>query len=265
MNVKTSMSDITGNVIRVREYADQYISGTLAELEVENYGNTQDYFFRDGTITVTEEERRQQLSKIPVEYAGKYAKDFNFELYGSDISAQKKIANSFVLNFKKYLMSGNGLYIFSKTKGTGKTMLACVLANELIKKSDACGLNVKYVTAQGYIEMIRERTGEAYTYKDCTLLIFDDIGSETSREDSWTKAPVFDLVNYRYSNHLPTIYTSNFPMDELKEDERTIDRIVSSSAPIALPNVPIRRQQGLKEISRFMRETEKDVSENIFD
>ncbi len=53
-------------------------------------------------------------------------------------------------------MSGNGLYIFSKTKGTGKTMLACVLANELIKKSDACGLNVKYVTAQGYIEMIRE-------------------------------------------------------------------------------------------------------------
>ncbi len=134
--------------------------------------------------------------------------------------------------------------------------------------------------------MIRERTGEAYTYKDCTLLIFDDIGSETSREDSWTKAPVFDLVNYRYSNHLPTIYTSNFPMDELKEDERTIDRIVSSSAsnfpmdelkedertidrivsssaPIALPNVPIRRQQGLKEISRFMRET--DVSENIFD
>ena len=96
MNVKTSMSDITGNVIRVREYADQYISGTLAELEVENYGNTQDYFFRDGTITVTEEERRQQLSKIPVEYAGKYAKDFNFELYGSDISAQKKIANSFM-------------------------------------------------------------------------------------------------------------------------------------------------------------------------
>ena len=67
MNVQTSMSDITGNVIRVREYADQYISGTLAELEVENYGNTQDYFFRDGTITVTEEERRQQLSKIPVE------------------------------------------------------------------------------------------------------------------------------------------------------------------------------------------------------
>ena len=54
-------------------------------------------------------------------------------------------------------------------------------------------------------------------------------------------------------------------MYELKEDERTIDRIVSSSAPIALPNVPIRRQQGLKEIYRFMRETETDASENIFD
>ena len=255
-----SINGVSGNVIDVHKLNDCI----LFRLSVEGYGESQYYKAGNGSISLDTEMHRKDLSGIPVEYYYKYAKDFRFELYGKDMEEQKKAVNDFVLNFKeRYLLSGNGLYIYSKEKGTGKTMLACVVGNEIMKRLDK---SVKYVTAPDYIEHCREKRGEVIkSYRECSVLILDDLGAEsTSKKEEWTKSAIFGLVDWRYKNHLSTIFTSNCPYGSLNEDGRTIDRIASSCVPISIPDVPIRRIQGKKYMEDFKNNASVNDEEKLF-
>lgn len=58
------------------------------------------------------------------------------------------------------------------------------------------------------------------------FLILDDFGFDKATD--WNSELLFLLVDYRYVNKLPTIFTSNFSFNELKKnnyDERMVDRI----------------------------------------
>ena len=74
----------------------------------------------------------------------------------------------------------------------------------------------------------------------CSLLILDDLGTQQGRE--WINEAVFSLVDYRYRENKPTIYTSNLPIDEASKDERTASRIQGTSLKVVLPNVLIRQK-----------------------
>ena len=82
-------------------------------------------------------------SNIPAIYQTARLTDFDATLYGGAGSAQRRTAESiraqaarYVANFDqiKADTSGRGLYLTSRTKGSGKTMLACIIANELIDR-----------------------------------------------------------------------------------------------------------------------------------
>jgi DNA replication protein DnaC len=45
------------------------------------------------------------------------------------------------------------------------------------------------------------------------LLVLDDLGASKSTE--WTEEINYRLVNHRYENELPTLFTSNVPPKEL--------------------------------------------------
>lgn len=262
VQLATTIGNIQGKVVRVSEYEDDRQKGTLAEIDVPNYGKTQDFFFNNGMITQCEEERRKSLSRIPVEYKSKYPKDFDFSLYGENTNLQKKIVNDFIINFNTaYKITGRSLYIFSKEKGTGKTMLACILANEIMRRY---GISCKYVNSQEYIEMYSsKKTEEVEAMKNCMLLILDDIGAESTGRDNWTQKIIYNLVNWRYVNHYPTIFTSNFPIEELKEDDTTISRL-ERCIPISIPNVSIRRQNSYSEVKKFIDGIDSKEMEQIF-
>lgn len=255
-----SVNGVSGEITDVHKLDDC----TLFRLSIKGYGESQYYRVRNGYISEDDVTQRKDLSGIPIEYYYKYAKDFNFALYGRNMEEQKKVVNDFVLNFKeRYLLSGNGLYIYSKEKGTGKTMLACVIGNELMKR--VCN-SVKYVTAPDYIEQCHARQSEVIkSYKNCSVLILDDLGAEsTSKKEEWTKSVIFGLVDWRYKNHLSTIFTSNCFYCNLNEDGRTIDRIASSCIPIIIPDVPIRRTQGTKYINDFKNNVSVDDDKAVF-
>ena len=79
------------------------------------------------------------------------------------------------------------------------------------------------MTKKGYSGDDREVTA----LFDASLLVLDDIGVQMSKE--WVDTVLYRLVNSRYTNRLPTIYTSNIPVEKLKVDDRISDRIESTT------------------------------------
>ena len=67
----------------------------------------------------------------------------------------KQVIWDFFNNFKTWEKSGKGLYLWSKTPGSGKTFLSCCVARSLMVKYD---LRMRFVTAPDYLAAV----GESY-------------------------------------------------------------------------------------------------------
>lgn len=110
--------------------------------------------------------------------------------------------------------------------GSGKTTGACRMLRRYVEercREIAPGLwsrpRVKFTTAQGYLEDVRAawQTPEmdrALVNRGCSCLVLDDLGQEPPTE--WAVSRIFDLVDHRWSENLPTIVTSQFPLDALE-------------------------------------------------
>lgn len=74
------------------------------------------------------------------------------------------------------------------------------------------------------------------------MLILDDIGAAVEDKE-WIRNSIFRLVNRRHENLLPTIYTSNVPIDKLKCGERVTSRIYEDSFQLSMPEISIRMKK----------------------
>ena len=86
------------------------------------------------------------------------------------------------------------------------------------------------------------------------LLVLDDMGVQMAKE--WIDTVLYRLVNDRYVNRLPTVYTSNVPVGDLRMDERITDRIESTTFSVNLPEESIRREARQQEKGRLLEEIE---------
>lgn len=109
-----------------------------------------------------------------------------------------------------------GAYFFGKV-GVGKTMLACVIANERARQGKAS----LFVTLPDMLEELRdfdnpERRAEKLRLLYVTpCLIIDDLGAE--KPTAWACETLFRVCNQRYNENLQTIFTSNFGLDKIAE------------------------------------------------
>lgn len=250
-------------VVSISETKSEEMSGTLETYDIEGYGVTQPYYVPDSIVTGARTDARRNLSMIPPEYVYKLANDFKWSGYRENVSMQKKIVNAFVINFAECKKQGRGLYIFSETKGSGKTMLACCVANEIMKRQD---ISVKFITTLDYLELCKKKTDDAQemirTIQDCSFLILDDIGTESEKD--WVNDMLYRLINHRDSALLPTIYTSNKEIAKLKLDSRIINRIEGHSIPVCMPEQSIRQERAQKSTEIFLKHILLNTQENIF-
>lgn len=196
--------------------------------------------------------RSEDFVGIPLNY-----KDtFNFEIYSVNIEKIKKLVYSFIKDFSKWNGSGKGLYLWSKTPGSGKTLLACNIAKSVMVKYD---LQMRFITATDYISAVgdsfRRERGEndsSEVFRTCKLLILDDIGTQIGRE--WQQQELFRLINKRLVDGNVTIFTSNLPPEKLNLENRTIDRIIKSSIVIQMPEESIRLRKAKNEQEYFLKE-----------
>lgn len=200
-----------------------------------------------------EAEFRRIRAMMPPEYMNLTGKDFDWTKYGSDISERKGVVQKFIMNYENFQDKNMGLYIYSGTKGSGKTMLACCILNEISKRYVG---SVKFINALDFLEMTKK--GFNYDKPDvealymAKVLVIDDIGVQLEKE--WINTVFYRLINSRYQNGKVTIYTSNMPINDLKMDDRIIDRIESTSFEVHLPEVPIRQQMRRAEKEKMMNE-----------
>ena len=89
----------------------------------------------------------------------------------------------------------------------------------------------------------------------------DDIGAEGDSKD-WITTAVFRLVDFRDKHILPTIYTSNYEMENLPGDERTADRIVGHSVPLVMPEYSVRRSEAKRKTEDFLKGLLKEPAAN---
>ena len=190
---------------------------------------------------------------MPSEYMGKTGAAFDWTLYEENIEPQKKIVNAFVKRFAEFEQSGRGLYIYSKCKGSGKPFLACILANEITARRP---FSMKFITLPDLIELVKSKDElDRQTLEGlyaCRLLILDDIGAHDGGK-AWINEAIFRLIDYRYRERRPVIFTSNCEASKLDCDERIADRIEAMTVPLPMPEVRVRQKIAARASGDFLK------------
>ena len=138
-------------------------------------------------------------------------------------------AKAYSDSWKEVLEHGTCL-IFSGQAGTGKTHLACAIANSLIGQ----GVSSLFTTVSDAMRSIKRTYGSDSTmsegqaiaaFVDPQLLILDEVGG--SKGTDYEMQLMFDIINKRYENSRPTIIMTNLDPIALREHlgERITDRL----------------------------------------
>ena len=177
------------------------------------------------------------LADIP---AGRSLTDFDWSLYGADLSREKLITDRFVDRFPAFESEGLGLFITSRTRGSGKTFLASSIGGELIERWEA---STRFVSASNLIEISKQKRDDGRDPLDelisCRVLILDDLGQQRTGRD-WLTDILFRVIDKRYSAKKVIIVTSNVALAELDFDDRVVDRLNAMTVTVRLPEVCIR-------------------------
>ena len=192
---------------------------------------------------------RLNFANIPDAFKDVELSNFGSSVYKKEESKQAikivvGIVKEYLKDLDNNLKQGMGLYIYSKTKGSGKTRLAISIANELMKKHNT---QVKFATSPQILNEIRATWDKDSEYTESKLLdalsttkvlVIDDFGTEEVK--GWVNDKYYSIINQRYINRKTTILTSNHSLENLEYDDRIISRIRERVYQISFPNEDIR-------------------------
>lgn len=198
-----------------------------------------------------------RLSNIPGRFTTSYLGSFSWEIYGQDTDIQRKVVNSFIEDYKQWKDRGLGLYLFSRTKGAGKTHLACLMANELMIQY---GIRCQFLHVSSLIDEIKtaDRDGmesPLLRLYSTDLLILDDLGAQ--KGNNWLNDSLFKIFDHRLDIGGMTLITSNVEVNELADrgfDDRIVDRIYRTTMVLSLPEVCVREMRAGYEKEKLLRE-----------
>lgn len=202
---------------------------------------------------IEKEEKNQRLKTIKKNslmeksFYNKTFENWDFE------KGDRKLYNlgtKYIENFKEIKEEGLGLLITGGV-GNGKSYLSFAIANGLLKK----GVPVVCISINGLLERIKEtysiwgKEGEWEIIKllgNADLLVIDDLGTEQNTE--WSISKIYTIIDSRYRNKLPTVVTTNYPVDILKDryGERTVDRLIEMCTTIESKGNSIRKINALE-------------------
>lgn len=116
-----------------------------------------------------------------------------------------------------------GWILLEGSYGCGKTHLAAAIANAAVER----GAPTLFITVPDLLDSLRfaynspETTFEARfeDIRSASLLVMDDFGTQNAT--GWAQEKLFQIINYRYINRLPTVVTTNLVLDEIESRIRS--------------------------------------------
>jgi DNA replication protein DnaC len=128
--------------------------------------------------------------------------------------------------------------------GCGKTHLAAAIANYSVNH----GIPTLFITVPDLLDSLRFAYADPETtfeqrfeeIRNAKLLIMDDFGTQNAT--GWAQEKLFQIINYRYTNKLPTVITTNLMLDEIEgrirsrlQDEGYVNHIMITASDYRRP------------------------------
>lgn len=158
-----------------------------------------------------------------------------------NVSYETDVSETIKQESIKQIRNREGLYIWGEP-GCGKTHVACAIAKNLLKN----GIDVLFYNTGDLLEKIREGYNKVFEdpeelglFREVMefkgVLILDDIASE--RDNEWAKERLYLIINKRWDDMLPTIFTSNCDMEILSAriGDRITSRIAGMTTRVLIP------------------------------
>lgn len=157
-----------------------------------------------------------QSSQIPARFASA-----SFDTFKTS-SARQRLTLSDARRYAQAISGRQqigGLVFFGRS-GTGKTHLAI----SLLRHCQMAGLSGFYVRAIDLMNRLRQTQGASATYQDrqvienlskVDVLIIDDVGKSMGTD--FERAAMFNILDLRWGELLPTVMTSNLELEALRD------------------------------------------------
>jgi DNA replication protein DnaC len=189
-------------------------------------------------------------SGIPVRFQGRTFDNYETaEAIPEQAKALAK-AKNYATNFDRVVELGAGL-IFSGKPGTGKTHLACAVANHVMA---TYGKRALFLTVFDVFQRIKDTYGGGSASEMqimaaiCApdLLILDEVGVQMGTK--FEEVILTEIINKRYAAMAPTIILTNLDAKELRDylGERIVDRFTEGGGAL----VPFNWESYRKNVSR---------------
>lgn len=211
-------------------------------------------FQRECECGLIENERmasRLRFANLPEIYRTVRLKDTKTDCFRNPderkrFSTACKMVKYYLDHFDDMHEKGMGLYMFSKTKGSGKTRMMAGIANELMHERN---IKVKFATSMQILDEIKatwDKSSGEFTSEHSLLdalvttdvLAIDDFGTEKTRD--WVSEKFYSIINGRYIDGKVTLFTSNMSLSDLKYDDRITNRIKERTYEIPFPEESVR-------------------------
>lgn len=205
---------------------------------------------------------RQRLSMIGSKY-------LNATFASAEITSNNKqafeSAKAFVENTKTVIANNIGLYLYGNNS-SGKTYLMACICNELVDKGYSCEFtSIPKLLAESGRNLRENRLSQAEIIDNLArkqFVFIDDLGKEFlgDRNDyNYNKAErlLLEVLNARYSNGFPTVFTSNYSLDEFIRkfnlDKAIIERLNEMATRIIRLDGENFRQKALQEKNKLAK------------
>ncbi|HES5423730.1 TPA: ATP-binding protein [Streptococcus pyogenes] len=208
-----------------------------------------------------ENEERERLMKISSLkrdcFSSHIQHQYNFEKYLNEKGQAYKVAYNYAKNFEQMKEDNVGLLFYGDV-GSGKTYLACSIANELIERKQ---VKVKIMNLSQVINQIQKSAFKLDSNEiidnlsNIPLLILDDLGIE--RDTSYAREQVYNIINSRYLKGRPTIFTTNLSLEIIQnpnidlEYQRIYSRILEMTIPVKVTGEDFRRKIQQEKLRKY--------------
>lgn len=182
-------------------------------------------------------QRHYLLAGIPKSYWTLSVDDF----FGDQEALAK--AQQYLANWSEMSRHGISIQFYSPTMGTGKTMLASIIAKALVRRGERVYFTPFRDTVRIYQMPYEKREALENRLRHIPVLVLDEVGASISdAQRAFFGHELEDLIRFRSSGNSITIITTNLTPEALEHEyPRTFSLLAASTQYVYVSGEDVRR------------------------